>query len=31
MKSRGRHRALEEYLRTDPRYATFYRALGMAG
>ena len=31
MKSRGRHRALEEYLRTDPRYATFRRALGMAG
>jgi hypothetical protein len=31
MKSRGRHRALEEYLHTDPRYATFLRALGMAG
>jgi hypothetical protein len=30
-KSRGRNRALEEYLRTDPHYATFRRALGMAG
>jgi hypothetical protein len=28
-KSRGRHRALEEYLHTNPRYATFRRALGM--
>jgi hypothetical protein len=31
MKSRGRQRALEEYLRTDPHYATFRCALGMAG
>jgi hypothetical protein len=31
MKSRDRHHALEEYLCTDPRYATFRRALGMAG
>jgi hypothetical protein len=30
-KSRGRHRALEEYLHTDPCYATFRRALGMVG
>lgn len=28
--SRGRHRALEEYLRMDPHFATFHRALGMA-
>jgi hypothetical protein len=31
MKSRGRHRALEEYLHTDPRCATFRHALGMKG
>jgi hypothetical protein len=31
MKSRGRHHALEEYLHTDPCYATFNHALGMAG
>jgi hypothetical protein len=31
MKSRGRHHALEEYLRMDPHYATFRLALGMAG
>jgi hypothetical protein len=31
MKSTGRHRVLEEYIRTDPCYATFCRALGMAG
>jgi hypothetical protein len=31
MKSRGRHRAMEEYRRTDPRYTTFPRALGLAG
>jgi hypothetical protein len=30
MKSRGRHHALEEYLCTDPRYATILHALGMA-
>jgi hypothetical protein len=29
MKSRGRHHALEEYLRTDPCYATFRHALSM--
>jgi hypothetical protein len=31
MKSRGRHRALEEYLHTDPCYATSCYALRMAG
>jgi hypothetical protein len=31
MKSRGRHYALKEYLRTDPHYATFRHALGMVG
>jgi hypothetical protein len=31
MKSTGRHRVLKEYILTDPCYATFCRALGMAG
>jgi hypothetical protein len=31
MKSWGRHRAFDEYLRTNPRYATFRCELGMAG
>ncbi|KAG2565532.1 hypothetical protein PVAP13_7NG136004 [Panicum virgatum] len=30
MESRGRHHALEEYLCTDPHFAAFRRALGMA-
>jgi hypothetical protein len=31
MKSRGRKRALEEYLRTNPHFSTSRRALGMEG
>jgi hypothetical protein len=31
IKSRGRRHALEEYLHTDPPYATLRHALGMVG